>query len=42
MQALVRRYGPAPRAFLVVPLVGAFFIDFTNAIIITFFVNWFR
>jgi ESS family glutamate:Na+ symporter len=40
MRALVTRYGPAPRAFLVVPLVGAFFIDFANAIIITFFVNW--
>ena len=40
MRALVTRFGPAPRAFLVVPLVGAFFIDFTNAIIITFFVNW--
>jgi ESS family glutamate:Na+ symporter len=38
----VSRYGPAPRAFLVVPLVGAFFIDFTNAIIITVFVNWLR
>ena len=35
MEALVERYGPAPRAFLVVPMVGAFFIDFTNAIIIT-------
>jgi hypothetical protein len=22
--------------------IGAFFIDFTNAIIITFFVNWLR
>jgi ESS family glutamate:Na+ symporter len=42
MRALVVRYGPAPRAFLVVPLVGAFFIDFTNAIIITLFVNWFK
>lgn len=42
MQALVRRFGPAPRAFLVVPLVGALFIDFTNAVIITFFVNWLR
>ena len=40
MRALVTKFGPAPRAFLVVPLVGAFFIDFTNAIIITFFVNW--
>ena len=40
MRSLVARFGPAPRAFLVVPLVGAFFIDFTNAIIITLFVNW--
>jgi ESS family glutamate:Na+ symporter len=42
MRALVARFGAAPRAFLVVPLVGAFFIDFTNAIIITFFVNWLK
>jgi ESS family glutamate:Na+ symporter len=42
MRALVARFGPAPRAFLVVPLVGAFFIDFANAIIITFFVNWLK
>ena len=42
MRALVTRFGPAPRAFLVVPLVGALFIDFTNAVIITLFVNWLR
>jgi len=42
MRALVARFGPAPRAFLVVPLVGAFFIDFTNAIIITLFVNYLK
>ncbi len=42
MEALVERYGPAPRAFLVVPMVGAFFIDFTNALIITAFVGWLR
>jgi ESS family glutamate:Na+ symporter len=42
MRSLVTKFGPAPRAFLVVPLVGAFFIDFANAIIITFFVNWLR
>lgn len=41
MRALVERYGAAPRAFLIVPLVGAFFIDFTNALIITAFLNWF-
>jgi len=39
MSALTERYGPAPRAFLVAPVVGAFLIDFTNAIIITGFVN---
>lgn len=42
MRALVARFGAAPHAFLIVPLVGAFFIDFTNAIIITFFVNWLK
>jgi ESS family glutamate:Na+ symporter len=39
MGALVEKYGPAPKAYLVVPLVGAFFIDFTNALLITFFLN---
>ena len=41
MKALVERYGPAPKAFLVVPMIGAFFIDFTNALIITAFLNYF-
>ncbi len=40
MEAIVERFGPAPRAFLVIPMVGAFFIDFTNALIITTFINW--
>ncbi|HUH31172.1 MAG TPA: sodium/glutamate symporter, partial [Rhodanobacter sp.] len=40
MRTLVERYGVAPRAFLVAPLVGAFFIDFTNALIITGFLNF--
>lgn len=39
MEALVERYGPAPKSFLVVPMVGAFFIDFTNALIITVCLN---
>lgn len=42
MRTLVERYGVAPRAFLVAPLVGAFFIDFTNALIITGFLNFLR
>lgn len=40
MRTLVLRYGAAPRAFLVAPLVGAFFIDFSNALIITGFLNF--
>ena len=40
MRSVVERFGAAPRAFLVVPMVGAFFIDFSNALIITGFINW--
>jgi ESS family glutamate:Na+ symporter len=39
MRTLVERYGPAPRAFLVAPMVGAFFIDFTNGALVTALVN---
>jgi len=39
MKALVENFGPAPRAFLVVPLAGAFLIDFVNALNITTFLN---
>jgi ESS family glutamate:Na+ symporter len=41
MRTLVERYGPAPRAFFVAPMVGIFFIDFANALIITVFLNVF-
>lgn len=39
MKALVENFGPAPRAFLVVPIVGAFLIDFVNALNITAWLN---
>jgi len=39
MEALVARHGPSPQAFLVVPLVGAFFIDITNALVIQFYLS---
>ena len=39
MRSVVERHGTAARAFLVAPLVGAFFLDFTNALVITLFVN---
>jgi ESS family glutamate:Na+ symporter len=34
MQAVTQRYGPSQIAFLVVPMVGAFFIDIVNVIVI--------
>jgi glutamate:Na+ symporter, ESS family len=42
MKQLVERFGPAPRAFLVIPIVGAFLIDFTNVVNITIFLNFLR
>jgi len=41
MQAVTNKYGPAPVAFMIVPLVGSLFIDFFNAAIITGFANFF-
>ncbi|MBW7934812.1 MAG: sodium/glutamate symporter [Gemmatimonadaceae bacterium] len=42
MTSLVERFGAAPRAFLVLPMVGAFFIDFSNALIITTYIGFLR
>lgn len=39
MLSLAGVHGPSPRAWLVVSLVGAFLIDFTNAFLITFMGN---
>lgn len=39
MQAITDKYGPAPTAYFVVPLVGSLFIDFVNALIITGFMT---
>lgn len=41
MDAFMSENGFAPRAFFVLPIVGALFIDFTNATVITFFINIF-
>ena len=40
MEELVEKWGAAPRAFLVVPVVGAFLIDLTNSAVITVMANW--
>ena len=42
MEVFTKFFGPAPRAFFVLPVVGALFIDFTNATVITFFINMFK
>lgn len=39
MEALTEKYLPSPKAFFIIPIVGALFIDFFNAAIITFFIN---
>ena len=41
MSAITGRYGPSPKAFLVVPLVGAFFIDILNSAVINAFLRFF-
>ena len=37
MQAITNHYGPSHAAFMIVPLVGAFFIDIVNLLIIQVF-----
>ncbi|MGM7313904.1 sodium/glutamate symporter, partial [Acinetobacter baumannii] len=34
MQAITNMYGPSHKAFLIVPLCGAFFVDLINATVI--------
>jgi ESS family glutamate:Na+ symporter len=41
MTAVTKSLGAAPRAFIVVPLVGAFFIDLSNAVVINLLLSWF-
>ena len=42
MKTVEHKYGVAPRAFLVVPLVGAFFIDYINSLVIVVFANFLK
>jgi len=39
MDVLIEKFGPAPRALLIVTIVGAFLIDLTNALTITLYLN---
>lgn len=39
MTAVTQRYGPSPLAFIVLPLISAFFVDIANAVIIKWFLT---
>ncbi|MEQ2400295.1 sodium/glutamate symporter [Peptoniphilus hominis (ex Hitch et al. 2025)] len=39
MDSITERFGPSPRAYFILPMVGAFAIDITNSIFITIFLN---
>jgi ESS family glutamate:Na+ symporter len=39
MTAVTKTHGPAPTAFIILPLVGAFFVDIANSFIIQFFLG---
>lgn len=41
MSAVTKRHGPAPTAFIILPLVGAFFVDLVNAVVIQYFLTLF-
>ncbi|MEM9061670.1 MAG: sodium/glutamate symporter [Pseudomonadota bacterium] len=40
MTAVTKRYGPAPLAFIILPLVSAFFVDLANAFVIQAFLSF--
>ena len=42
MQALTDKYGPSEKAFFVVPIVGAFLVDISNATVIAIMSGFFR
>ena len=40
MQSVTEKFGPSHKAFLIVPLVGAFFVDLVNLGLITSFLEF--
>ncbi|WP_316749664.1 sodium/glutamate symporter [Pedobacter gandavensis] len=40
MQAITDKFGPSHKAFLIVPMVGAFFVDILNNVFIKLFVSY--
>jgi len=41
IQAVTNTYGPSHKAFLIIPLTGAFFVDIVNAVVIQFSIGLF-
>lgn len=39
MTAVAKSHGPAPQAFIILPLVGAFFVDLANSFVIQWFLK---
>lgn len=42
MDAITTKFGASPKAMFILPVVGAFLVDFSNSIVITLFVNLFH
>jgi len=44
MDGIAARYGPSPKAFLLIALAGSFFVDLANAFIVKAFLvlPWYR
>lgn len=42
IQAVTNRFGPSYKAFLIIPMVGAFFIDIMNALILNVFIYFIK
>jgi len=40
MSVICEKFGPSPKAYLVVPIVGGMFVDFTNTFVLTMFLNF--
>ena len=40
MQSITEKFGPSPKAFLIVPIVGGMFCDLTNTAILTLFLGF--
>lgn len=40
MSVMVERFGPAPTAFFVIPIIGALIVDFVNSSIVTVLINF--